>query len=450
MKKVLAILLATALVLSALPFVVFAEKAELPSMGEYEGSCYTNLDNVFKDGELMTEDGKGLPFLNENDFVVQTEAQTLGIGGWVAFDTEIKGFGYRIDGGEAVFSEDFIHDAEAAVQAAAATVSCDYSARFFILANVEGLKGDHLIEFLVKAGNETYTMYVTGLELSITYKGPADENATPAPEEGETEVQAGLPGIFFAFDEEDKYEGLFSGGREVEDIGWDSENKCELIQVVTSQDPSITVNATLVASDFFDEDIDLSKYKVLSIGVKLDENHGTGGQIYYDTDEDPGFGEGKVTMINYKNHTDFQAITINYSKVKKWSGILNTFRYDVFGTLNAEESTVQVYYIAFFETKADADNFAKLFAEKQYEAFPVVATPTPKPTNTPSPTPTATPDAQDVPEVQETEAPTETAENGQTEEKKESGCGSIIGGGLALTALTALAGTVLAVKRKKD
>ena len=98
-----------------------------------------------------------------------------------------------------------------------------------------------------------------------------------------------------------------------------------------------------------------------------------------------------MATINYKNTTDFQAVTANFTKAKKWSGMLTILRYDVFGTLEADESTVEVYYVAFFETKADADEFGKLFAERGYDIFPEVATPTPKPTNTPTPTPTATP-----------------------------------------------------------
>lgn len=448
MKKLLAVILTAALVISLLPTVIFAEKTNIPSMGEYEGLGYTNLDTVFKeDDQNLSEIGKGTAYLNENDFTLKGEYSVIDLGGWVAFDTEIKAFGYRIDGGEAVIVEEAYAVPEDAVVAAALGLKCDYCARFRIRVDVSGLKGRHVIDYLVQLNdNNIYIISVMGLDLTITYEGPADPDAasTPEPEEKSDLV---LPGIFFTFDEEDKYDGLFSAGHDMEDLGWDSEKKCEQIIVSMSTDPYLPVNAALVASDFFDDPIDLSKYKVLSIGVQLDENHGSGGQIYYVTDEYPDLGETQVTSINYKNHTDFQAINVNFAKVKKWAGELQMFRYDAFATTSNEESIISLYYIAFFETKADAENFAKAFAEQGYDVFPVVETPTPKPTNTPSPTPTVTPEASETeaPAVTETEVPTEVA---ATEEPKQSGCGSVMLSGFAVLALAGAA--AMLVRRKKD
>lgn len=457
MKKLLIVLLAVALAVSVMPITVFAEEpvSSLPSMVEYDGKNHCNLDTVFREeDEFVSEMGMGFSYLGERDFVIEAEYQELTLAGWVAFDKEIKAFGYRIDGGSVIILEDAYRDPEDAVVEAASYVGCDYAARFVIRANVAELKGRHTIDYVVRlTGNEDYIIAMSGSDMTVTYVGPKDPAETPTPEPVISETDVVAPGIFFTFDEEDKYAGFFSGGKEVEDIGWDPEKKCELLVVSTSQDPYISANVAIAAFDEFDEDIDCSKYKAVSIGVRVDENHGIGGQIYFATDENPEVGEGQVTTISYKNTTDFQAVTVNFAKIRKWSGILTTFRYDVFGTLAAEESTVEVYYVAFFETKADADNFAKAFAEKGYDAFPVIATPTPKPTNTPTPTPTSTPEGYVAPtDVPETGEPTETevpggddkpADSGSSGGKK--GCGGIIGGGFAIAAL----GAVLMIKRKK-
>ncbi len=456
MKKLTAVLLMIALAISVIPVAVFAEEPPaMPSMTEYEGSYHCNLDTAFKENdEFLSEMGKGLQYLIENDFIIKGEYQLLALAGWVAFDQPIKAFGYRIDGGGVIYVEEAYRDPEDAVVAAAAESGCDHSARFHIPVDVSGLKGNHTIDYIVKLGDDTrYIISMSGSDLTVVYSGPADPDATPTPEPviGETDVV--LPGIFFAFDEEDKYDGFFSSGKDIEDIGWNEERKCEQLLVTTSDDPYIPANVAMAAYDWFGEDIDCSKYKVVSIGVRVDENHGIGGQFYFGTDENPTLGEGQVSTISYKNTLDFQAVTVNYTKVRKWSGYLTTFRYDVYGKLDAEESVVDVYYIAFFETKADADNFAKAFAEKGYDVFPAVATATPKPTNTPTPTPTPTPDGYEDPtEAPVTEKPTETdaqsGESGKTEEtgKKKSGCGGIIGGGFAIAAVI---GAAAVIKRKK-
>ncbi len=435
MKKLLAIVLAAVLALCSLPFAAFADGADLPSMMEYEGAGYCNLDTVFKENqEFVSELGKGLGYLSEREYKITEQYQVLCLAGWVAFDQDIKAFGYRIDGGEVVIVEEAYRTSEDAVVAAAKTANCDYSARFEIPANVAELKGTHVIDYLVKlADDKVYIITAAGNDLTITYEGEADPEATPTPAPVEEDVV--LPGIYFTFDEEDKYDTFFSAGKEVEDIGWNAEEKCEQLVVTTSTDPYITMNVPLAANDFFDDDLDCSKYKVLQIGVKVDANHGNGGQIYYTTDESTEPGETQVASLAYKNTTDFQALTVNFTKNRRWTGILTTLRYDVFGTLNADESTVNVYYVAFFETKADADAFAKVFAVKGYDAFPVVATPTPKPTNTPTPTPTATPDVTEAPvEPEVTEAATEIPAGDDKDNKTDSGCGSVVGGGAVVVA----------------
>ena len=453
MKKLLALVLVIAMAISVMPLVVFADGGELKSMSEYDGNNKCLIDAVLKnDGEFMSENGNGFAWLNEREFTITEELQVLSISGWAAFDQEIKAYGYRLDGGEVVFIDEAFHVADDAVQAAAESMGCEYAARYHINVDVSGLKGKHVIDYVTKvADGGVYILNVSGIDVTVTYAGVEDPDATPTPEPtagSETEEITCLPGIFFTFDEEDKYEDFFIAGKEVEDIGWDPEKKCELLVVTNSTDPYITLNAPLAAFDVFDEDIDCGKYKVVSVGVKLDSNHGTGGQFYYTTDENGELGETQVATINYKNTTDFQAVTANFTKAKKWSGMLTILRYDVFGSLEADESTVEVYYVAFFETKADADEFGKLFAERGYDIFPEVATPTPKPTNTPTPTPTATPEGYVEPGAEETEVPTETAEAGneQKEENKKSGCGSVLGGGIALVAA---AGAVLVIKRKK-
>ena len=450
MKKIIAICLIAALALTAIPVMSFA--AELTSMLDYDGSCYGALDNVFIDNtdEFMGGfDGAGRDYLTEIDGTIRGEHSFVMITGWVAFDQPIKGYGYQIDGGDVVMVEDAIVTAGQDVLDAAASQNCDYATRMKIRIELGGLLGTHtLVPTIRVEDGKDYSLALFNQEIEITYEGPADPNATPTPEpEATPEGEAGEtePVIFLLFDEDDKYGDIFTGGNMVEVGDFDEEKKCQILNVSESTDPYIAIAVVDAVDEVFGEEIDLDAYKFVQLGVRINpEACNSNGQIYFTTSEDPSLGERQCLAFQYKKTDEFQIVTINFSRTKSWTGILNVFRYDVFGTATAD-SDAELYYIAFFKTKEVAEAFAAEYTEKGADAFPEVATPTPKPTNTPTPEPVDTPtDSGNEDNAQAPTAAPSVTETPDTGKKK--GCGSVVLGGAAVAAMM---GAALILLKKK-
>ena len=448
MKKIIAICLIAALALTAIPVMSFA--AELTSMLDYDGSCYGALDNVFLDNtdEFMGgRDGAGRDYLTEIDGTIRGEHSFVMITGWVAFDQPIKGYGYQIDGGDVVMVEDAIVTAGQDVLDAAASQNCDYATRMRIRIELGGLLGTHtLVPTIRVEDGKDYSLALFNQEIEIIYEGPADPDATPTPEPETTpgEEEPG-PALFLVFDEDDKYGDIFSGGNAVEVGDFDEEKKCQILSVSESTDPYITVAIVDAIDEVFGEEVDLDVYKFVQLGVRIDpEACNSNGQIYFTTDEDPELGERQCLAFQYQKTNEFQSVTINFTRTKSWTGALNVFRYDVFGTATAD-SEAELYYIAFFKTKDAAEAFATEYAEKGADAFPEIATPTPKPTNTPTPEPVDTPDdsGNDGDDQAATAEPsvTESPESG-----KKRGCGGAVLGGAAVAAMM---GAALILLKKK-
>ncbi|MBR4206868.1 MAG: laminin G domain-containing protein, partial [Clostridia bacterium] len=104
-------------------------------------------DTIYVDDEMMV-DGSANVWLNDNP--VSGDISTLRVRGWAHISTEISGFAYAIDGGEAVKSAEFIFD-RPDVQAAIDPIANGFD----ITIDVSGLgDGDHTINFYaVDAGD---------------------------------------------------------------------------------------------------------------------------------------------------------------------------------------------------------------------------------------------------------------------------------------------------------
>ena len=135
MKRVLALVITLLMVASLMPFAASAE--EIADVDGYEGKAYVIFDNICANEEtnLLSPLGGASAWIVEHDGVIEdTESayRSIFFTGWVAFDQEIKGFGYRIDDGEIVYKDEFKREADEAVMAAAASVPCDYASRYVI------------------------------------------------------------------------------------------------------------------------------------------------------------------------------------------------------------------------------------------------------------------------------------------------------------------------------
>jgi len=229
-----------------------------------------------------------------------------------------------------------------------------------------------------------------------------------------TEGPDGEPYYMMVFDEDGKYGDIFSNPNVMSYEGFDEEKKCEVLTVAEGGDPYIYISVAGV-EDYFDELPDLSVYKFLQIGIRVDTAKGNNMMaLYYTTAEDGAVDEAKTSSAKYTATTDVQAVTISFLRSKRWDGELAGLRIDPYSACQ-EEHQIELYYIAFFKTREDALAFAKKYAEQGNEAFPAIATATPRPTNTPAPA-TAEP----------TEAPTAEPTEVATEEPKSSGCGGTV------------------------
>ena len=124
-------------------------------------------------------------------------------------------------------------------------------------------------------------------------------------------------------------------------------------------------------------------------------------------------------------------------------------RYDPFFE-SAEDTTVEVYYVAFFKNMNDAEAFGARFLEEGLPATPEpteapTATPTPEVTEAPAEEPTQAPVEEPTkePDAEPTDAPV------ATEAPQKKGCGSALGGISAVVVLAAAGfGAAFAMPRR--
>lgn len=310
-----------------------------------------------------------------------------------------------------------------------------------------------------KEGDTSYVRWIAFFkteEDAKAYAGPArGADVTPVPTAAPDDSNFDSVGLLRFDHEDDLFDEFFAGASRngIEDVSFDEEKKCYAISVVEGGDPFIEMNiGNLIASGDYDE-ISANEYKVLQMGVRVNTKEGsTNGQLYYGTDEHPGYSEAQSISYKYKTTDDIQCVNMNLTKQKAWSGMVANCRYDPFGATNTD-TIVEVYFIQFFTTMDAAEAFAATYAEKGNEAFPATPVPTQKPTPVPTQVPTeapkVTPSEAPATDAPATEAPKDNGgEKSNTSESGSSNTGIIIAVVAAVVVAVAVVAIVL-IKKKK-
>ena len=247
---------------------------------------------------------------------------------------------------------------------------------------------------------------------------------------------------------------LFEGNKNIIQKVYFNEN-CYLIELPAGSDPFVELCfGALAASSDIDE-ISADDYKVVQLGVRVntDEGGSVTGNLYWQTDLHLGYSEPQNSQFKYDKTTDIQVINIDFTKVKKWEGVVGNLRYDPFTVAN-EDTEIELYYIAFFPSMESAEAFGAAFLA---EGLPATPAPTEKPTAAPTAVPTEVPTA--VPTEAATAVPTEAAvatdaptDNSGNKSDAKSGnfpTGAVIGIVIGVVAIAAVISGVLISKSKK-
>ncbi len=249
------------------------------------------------------------------------------------------------------------------------------------------------------------------------YTGPDHSvEKTPEPTADPSTYDSKPYGLLVFNSDDDIFYDFFSetGRNQITDVYFDESKGCWSIDVSAGGDPFIEFAFGILAGN---EDMDVvsaDDCKILQLGVAVNTAEGAkGGSMYFQTSENGSYDEAKNILYNYVTTDELQCVNIDFSKAKLWTGDVSNCRYDMF-TSSKEDTTVDVYYAAFFTNKIAADAFAAQIAEKGLAALPTPApTPTKAPTAEPTEKPTDAP-ATDVPVV--TDAP-ETTEEAKATDK---------------------------------
>ncbi|MBP5779705.1 MAG: hypothetical protein J6X34_00535, partial [Clostridia bacterium] len=233
---------------------------------------------------------------------------------------------------------------------------------------------------------------------------------TPEPTADPSTYDAKPYGLLVFNSDDDIFYDFFSETvrNQIADVYFDESRGCWSIDVAAGGDPFLEFAFGTLADN---EDMDVvsaDDCKILQLGVKVNTAEGAkGGSMYFQTSENGGYNESKNILYNYVTTDELQCVNIDFSKTKLWTGDVANCRYDMF-TSSKEDTTVEVYYAAFFTNKTAADAFAAQIAEKGLDALPKPdPTPTKAPTAEPTEKPTDAP-ATDAPQV--TDAPEATDE----------------------------------------
>lgn len=188
--------------------------------------------------------------------------------------------------------------------------------------------------------------------------------------------------------------------------------------------------------------VSCAEYPIIAMRVKLTAPKDFGdGEAFMYTSSISGATGGYSTTIKYDyTNTDWQTICIDPTANKTfqtnavdnedcWLG----FRFDVYCGTPTEESTLEIQWIAFFQSTEAAMAF-----DGDFSNLPTPVPPTSAPTEAPK---TDAPNVDVKTDSQSTEAPATE----KPAEKK--GCGSVIAGGIAVVSVMAAAAVIL---RKKE
>ena len=236
-----------------------------------------------------------------------------------------------------------------------------------------------------------------------------------------------------------------------------SANEDGTLHVVVPEGANDSMASLVFANLFdYDEDVACAEYPYMAIRLRVCEgstNEGSGEAFLYTTTIG-GATAGYSSAIVYDYSTnDWQTIVIDPSANKTfldnalegdcWQG----FRFDPINKIPASTVAFDIAWIAFFENEEAALAFDGDWAA--FEERKPTPEPTPEPTATPEPTDPPTETTEPVgedPTAEPAENPTKGPDESKPETKK--GCGGIVGG-MAVMACVALAATVVIKKKER-
>ena len=312
---------------------------------------------------------------------------------------------------------------------------------------------------LAEDGDTMYIAWVAFFETeedAKNYAGPDHSTErTPEPTKEVSEEDMKPYGLMVFDHDDDLFLDFFSGNNRalIEDVYYNDEKKCWSIDIAQGGDPSIELGFGTMSYSGDIDTISADDYKVLQIALRVNTDEGNkNGSLYYQTTEHTGYKEAQNIIYNYQKTDDVQCLNIDFSKAAAWADDVENCRFDMFVS-SAANTTIDIYYLAFFANKAAAEAFAAEYLEKGAEALPTAA---PTPTKAPTAVPTEVP-VTDVPatkapatDVPATDAPKATEEN--TAKDNSNGGNKwivpvVIVAAVAVAA--AIAGIVIAGKKKK-
>ena len=250
------------------------------------------------------------------------------------------------------------------------------------------------------------------------------------------------------------------GGQNAVNTGYDETEKAFRMTTATAtNDPYATLDFGALAPASADE------YKYLVFKVKNDHtNPSTTLQLFYAAGADNGADGNRTKSASVKSGMDgWQYVTVDMSKVAKWTGKINNIRLDIFdGSNTPEGKTMYFGAIVLCKTAEEAAKVSEGWAPEgsitdyltyleslKPETEPETEAPTEPDTEAPTEPETAAPTEEPTaaPTEPATEAPTAAPTEAPTEAPK-GGCGSTVTFGLAAILVTAAAW--LTFSRKKD
>ena len=280
------------------------------------------------------------------------------------------------------------------------------------------------------------------------YKGPDHSTErTPEPTRDPSTIDT-KPFNLLVFDTED-YDDFFNPTSQISEIYFDSDKKCYSIDVVSGIDP----NVELLFDSFLDEEVPCDEYKILQFGARVNTSEGNkSGSFYYSTDEHGGYSEPQNVMYNYTTTDEIQVVNIDLSRAANWTGTALKCRFDMFTSCN-EDTTFDLYYMAFFADKDAANAFAEQYKAQGSAVFPEKPTkaPTAAPTEKPTDAPATKAPATEAPAATDAPKPTDAPKTDDKTDNKNKNNNWILPvailGGFAVAAV--IAGVVIAGAKKK-
>ena len=127
--------------------------------------------------------------------------------------------------------------------------------------------------------------------------------------------------------------------------GWLAENELASFNVLagnlsmqsTGDDPFMFSPLITVPAD---------DYNRLGIRMKVSSGGSTGGQLFFVTDADPDWDEGKSLLFDVASDGDYHDYVLDMSTIKRWGGLITQMRFDPVGS---QGRVIEIDIIAFIE-----------------------------------------------------------------------------------------------------